>query len=406
MSGRSQKALFRRLTLSLYISGAFNIVLITSAIYWIFQESPPALFCDLKPVEVKTALTADATNAQVVSHYKTLSRDQLIAKLSQKTLLEDGFSERDLALGCLVTLHHFHLFKALTEPSPYIQTRILTCGENHDKILTYPGLSEKQFERIIRYAATEKWPLTSRGLFLLLKAQKDVRDPTLADAFYLTTEFLNMETLFNRSEITLEKEELLNFLVEGEWKTVAEFSAKQKLEQDLSMDARRRLLFEYIQQGSQKAAKILLKLDFDYVVKKMDDKSLIGLLKLLTEKFDLSAKLAQLLLNSPRSDTVRDMASDKLAAYGESTFHLKKAAEYLLTKEQKKPEDVPKATHLPAKITPVLKAAPLKAKTYIVQEGDSLWKISRKFRVDIDALKACNRLSSDCLQPGTVLKVP
>ena len=43
---------------------------------------------------------------------------------------------------------------------------------------------------------------------------------------------------------------------------------------------------------------------------------------------------------------------------------------------------------------------------YTVQHGDSLWKISRKFGVKIDQLRALNSLETDQLKPGTELTLP
>lgn len=43
--------------------------------------------------------------------------------------------------------------------------------------------------------------------------------------------------------------------------------------------------------------------------------------------------------------------------------------------------------------------------TYIVQEGDSLWIISRKFGTNVDSLMAINNLKSDNIVPGQVLKI-
>jgi LysM repeat protein len=43
---------------------------------------------------------------------------------------------------------------------------------------------------------------------------------------------------------------------------------------------------------------------------------------------------------------------------------------------------------------------------YIVQEGDSLWKLSRKYNVEVDVLKRYNRLSSDNLAPSTAIRIP
>lgn len=43
--------------------------------------------------------------------------------------------------------------------------------------------------------------------------------------------------------------------------------------------------------------------------------------------------------------------------------------------------------------------------TYIVKKGDSLWKISQKYGVSVNQLKAWNKLSSDIIYPGQRLSV-
>ncbi|MBI5407751.1 MAG: C40 family peptidase [Nitrospirae bacterium] len=45
-------------------------------------------------------------------------------------------------------------------------------------------------------------------------------------------------------------------------------------------------------------------------------------------------------------------------------------------------------------------------KTYKVRKGDSLYKISKKFRIGIDAVSSANGLVSDKLVPGTKLIIP
>ncbi len=43
---------------------------------------------------------------------------------------------------------------------------------------------------------------------------------------------------------------------------------------------------------------------------------------------------------------------------------------------------------------------------YVVRKGDSLWKISRKFGVDVKLLMLVNRIYDDMIRPGDVLLVP
>ncbi|WP_166792874.1 LysM peptidoglycan-binding domain-containing protein [Methylacidiphilum caldifontis] len=43
---------------------------------------------------------------------------------------------------------------------------------------------------------------------------------------------------------------------------------------------------------------------------------------------------------------------------------------------------------------------------YVVKRGDSLWKISRKYKVTVEALMAINELKDDRLKPGQELIIP
>ena len=46
------------------------------------------------------------------------------------------------------------------------------------------------------------------------------------------------------------------------------------------------------------------------------------------------------------------------------------------------------------------------ANTYVVQSGDSLYSIARKFNTTVDELKSLNNLTSNLLQINQVLKIP
>lgn len=46
------------------------------------------------------------------------------------------------------------------------------------------------------------------------------------------------------------------------------------------------------------------------------------------------------------------------------------------------------------------------SKKHQVEDGESLWKISKKYKVTVEAIKAKNKLNSDALKPGMVLSIP
>jgi LysM repeat protein len=44
--------------------------------------------------------------------------------------------------------------------------------------------------------------------------------------------------------------------------------------------------------------------------------------------------------------------------------------------------------------------------THTVQSGDTLWGISRKYQVTVDALRAANGMVTDVIKPGQTLRIP
>ena len=48
----------------------------------------------------------------------------------------------------------------------------------------------------------------------------------------------------------------------------------------------------------------------------------------------------------------------------------------------------------------------VRTKKYVVRRGDTLWEIARKFKVSVSALRRINRLGSNCLYIGQVLTIP
>lgn len=427
-ANKLQSKFIRKLMIALTASGILNIILISSFFYWLIKDTPPSPYFEKKPLTKiqSTALTSPGTK-ELIHSFRSLTFNQLANKLSNQELVEDGFSERDIALGCLVAFHNFDVSRALLGHDQPAQQRSLIYGRLKSgepaAIDVYTGLTEQQYQAIKDFATTERWPLTSKGLFWQLKKKRHDAPVSLIDAFSMTSEFLAVEMLFSRIDSPVSKTDLQNLLLEGTWAMLSTFAEQQKQIQDLSAAKRQRFLLDYIDYKSPTAAYLLLKVDGEFALKKLDDPHVIQLLNLLNEKTPESEKYAKDLLSSPRSDAIWRLASEKLYFYAgeaipEKNLHHQAMQRFHIGQSTLEPviEKIPapkinKTT--PPKKKPEVAAAPpplrqpmRKDRLYIVQEGDSLWKIARRFNVDVEHLRAHNKLKSDALKPGTPIRIP
>jgi LysM repeat protein len=430
----------RRLSQALILSMALNVGLIAAFFYWIYHERPPIPYYELKPAteqQKQLPLADERSSAQVIQELKMLPFDQLVAKLENSQLVENGYSQRDLALAGLVAWHHFDIKRALLAYPPSVEQQRLVHDEHGKGITIYSNLSDAQFQAAIQFANTEKWPLTPQGLFLKLQQLPAPQDFSLVESFVPTTEFSAVEMIFARAETRVDRDELLTMLKEGTWEMLSQFTEQQRSSQDLSPARRQRLLLDYIDKGSRTAAVMLLKTDPVVAAKKLDDHHIVVMLEMLQDKKPEVKTFALELLLSPRSDVVRKAAAQKLYNMAGEPFpqnysHTAALAHFAphrlaevpkktevaptkiatLPKQQDKPKAVivkntPKST--PNKVLIASKppaSTKSKEKIYIVQTGDTLWKISKKFNVEVGVIKAYNRLQTNDLKPGATLRIP
>lgn len=363
----------RILTLALIFSGALNIALFASILFFVLQDQKSTLSVSLPVAKEKKR---EAANSDWIAAMEKLSFRELVAFLTDKEMVEEGYTKRDLAVGSLVASHHFNLEKALS--APISQKRML------GQIEMYPGLTDEQFEAIIRYAYQEKWPLTSKGLFCLL--QKN-REESLEQAFLITPEFYSLQMLFQKTEAPQENKTLLSLISEGNWDLLERFTSEQAQMLDLSVEKRRRLLLSYLALHSTTAAQLLLDTDFEFALKKLDDKGIIDLISLLKGENEAARRFYAMLLKSPRSDGVWQAAKMRLG-----------------------PQDIAAA----AEPAPEVARAPERAveppviieRVHVVKEGENLWKIARQYKIKVDELVQLNGLEKDRLLPGMSLKLP
>lgn len=69
------------------------------------------------------------------------------------------------------------------------------------------------------------------------------------------------------------------------------------------------------------------------------------------------------------------------------------------------PVYTPAPTPPPPKPKPPVEKKP-QARYHTIAKGDTLWGISRKYKIPVDAIKSANGLSSDLIRPGQTLRLP
>jgi len=387
----------RFLTQALIFSGALNIGLLTSFFYFIIREKKEAVSFQLQPVAMKKE---KISNSSLLSSFATMSYAELMDLLESKEAVEEGYKKRDLALASLAMFHFINVEKALSGFP--IQKRVLSFkrheGPEQIDITVYPGLGEDQFKAILHFLKTEKFPFTTQGLLFELQQSKMPRDSSLLEAFYLTPEFSTVMTLFNRAGIPLPQEYVVDLLTQGDWNLLQQFSNEQHKIQDLSPDRLKHLLCSFIKNRSLMAAKILLQWDRDYILKKFEDPELVAFLDLFPEKSVALESLLKELMTSSRSDIVWKKAGEKLYTFAKVPIP--------------DPYDHQAALQTFVGMEPVVQRAETphkengkKNRTHIVQPGENLWKIARKYKVSIETLKKANHLETDKLKPGKELVI-
>lgn len=382
---------FRLLTLLLIFSGAMNIALVAAFIFLNIKDTQMPLSL------AKTARKeqSETTNGQLLGALSRLSFRELVSFLTNRDPVEEGYTKRDLALAALVSSHYFNLEKALSATPSQVRTFALADQQKMD---VFPGLSEEQFEAIIRFAYQEKWPLTAKGLFLLLQKKEGPREESLVQAFQLTPEFYALQTFFKKTEAPQEPATLLQLVCEGSWDLLERFTHEQAQAIDFSLEKRRSLLLSYLAHRSPTAAQILLRTDFPFALKRLEDRGILELLALMQKPTEDATKFCLELLRSPRSDAVLEAAAKALYAYaGEVPAIPIDPKDALARFASETPSPV--VASAPAPLAP-------QSRFHVVAEGESLWKISRQYKVKVDDIIRLNGLDKDSLYPGMTLKLP
>ena len=406
----------KTLTQALIISGTINIGLVGTFVYFVLKERHAAL--SVEPQRLSTDPSAHVSNEMIVRSYCALSFQELLVQLENTDFIEEGYTKRDLALACMVAFHHFNIDKALGGMIPQKRSVFFRSIDASESLgmTVFPALTEDHFYAIAAYATTEKWPFTSKGLFFEIKRAGIQSDPSLLEAFYTTPEYHSVYTFLHKTSLPSDPTVIISLMIEGDWEAFHDFCDQQRLLQGFSVDKRRAFLMSYLERfRSKTAAALLTYQDLEFVSRKLDDSSLVFFLGLIAEQKTALENMAKEILISPRADGIRkkvagilyDLAQEPVPAAYDHMTAVKRFCPDMLSQSITQGPIAVTAEKQPIVQPPVvlIKAVGLN-RIHVIEQGDSLWKIARKYKITIQEIKTLNQLETEKLRVGKQLKIP
>lgn len=371
-------------TQSLILSVTLNVLLAATFFYFLIHQNPLQF---AYPPSVESHITSPPFSLEKLS---SLPFHDLQAMLQDEREVAYGYRVCDVALGALATYHDFDVERALGRG----KLSHIEWKESEETFLIFPKLSKSDFQTLLAFSETEKWPFHYKKMYETIQASGIEKcDPELLLYFCHTPQFISLQTLFSRAQIPIQKRTLLQLSLEMGWEPLAEFLEEEKTNCNFSPEKRRQLLVKALHQGSQTALQLILKTDLEFAVKHLPDSELNLLLSALEIETQEGQHLCQMIIQSPRQGAPRDKAC------------------MLLGLKPEEPELAGKFYEKPGiqELRPVFREQPPAAPppgVHVIQPGESLWLIARKYKLPLERLMEANHLQSTVIQPGRTLKIP
>ncbi len=379
-----------------------------------------------------------------------------------------GYKKQNISLSLLVHKHYFDITKALGGQMP--ERRLFSYMSNTNEsfeIALYPDLSPEQFANISEFAKNEKWPFTLEGMLCKYK-ENEVPNRELQDVIFQTDEYRSVEILLTRGT-PISKDEVFNLVLNIDYNHIKNLHKEMLKAQDFSSVVRRGFLVGALPQASEILFKTDSRFCLHTLpdkqtlcvleaLSKNPEIAKVYALALLEEPRSkvIWTKAQNVLCEILQLDSQAESRNSLLQRFGKippqaSSKPLQKAPDtkviakpalpktelikqeltkQALTKQApvktsglKKPNALPVKPQIKPSITPTatkpVTTKPVTKPTaklvtrpagyeivYIVQQGDTLWQISKRYNIDIVKLKNHNKLTSDSLKPGSTLRIP
>lgn len=376
-SRRLQKTTFA-LVISLIFNGIFFVILVNATLKQ--QRFPTLLDEKRRAVSPKITPLFQAEISRILSGYLEAPISELLELLEEETFVEQGLLLSDLALSVLVHKHFFDWKRALGHCRVETREYLLLDPSNGQKssLPLFVGLTEDHRLAIREFARMEEWPFTAEGLFLTMQKEENDIPSSLVNSFFLTRTGKKLRAVCNHFSLLPSKESFLDFFLLLDWSKIV--AVTEKLEGNI--EDKRRILTEFffslIGERVPFADLLLFEVDPDFAFTYLSNDQLSALMSHIDKTQKSAGEFLQKIAESLRPESIRLYAREKLEV---GTY-----------KEKKFPEKT-------ISVHPLIS-------TYRVQFGDTLWRLSRKFGVQVETLKKYNHIRSDLLIPGTILRIP
>ncbi len=269
--------LVRRLSRFLLASGILNFLLL-SLLFSIWLKTPSF---DLPICRKSPPLQAGYTSSgRLILSLRQMPFEQLVHKLEETEPVECGYLQRDIALSCLVSKFHFDVQRALQSQKLPVRMVKIQGREHLGSFPLYPGLGDREYQSIVHFAKTERWPFSPEGLFMRLQQSGENLPKSLVNAFVMTDEFKE----FQKKLSPIRALELVRMMLEVDWSAVAKAQNYPTPFQILQL---------FISEGSRAAAKTLLQTETQYALRQLDDETILQILDLLGENHPLAESFAK-----------------------------------------------------------------------------------------------------------------
>ena len=179
--------------------------------------------------------------------------------------------------------------------------------------------------------------------------------------------------------------------------------------QDLTKERQRSFLLNCLEDKSSVAAQMLLDVDFEFVVKRLDDVQVLNLLELLPFSSNNNVqKLCIELLKSSRRDNVWKASAEKLYVINKEKMpvpydHKKVLDRFVFSNKIIKEKILSEKNDLTIVQENKKISSPV---IHLVKDGENLWKIARLYKIEINEIIKANHLENDRIYPGAKIVIP